>query len=201
MTDQSDDESALPQYALRPSDIWAGYEQTVPDDEVKAVCSTYWSSVDTISVPSSRYVAEFLGYHVEYDATRPGAVFSGVLWPVGEKYREPEGMAYRELVDAAYAACDNPPLSYSEGRVWAVEEVWSTCSDSACVAVTEAGCAGYFENTLTVLERQGPVLIRTSVKPQGMKTEMLPVFAFGFQSIVRHRVVNEFDKLEKSYDR
>lgn len=193
MPDQLDDGDVSPQYVLRPADIWDDYEQTIPDDEVKAICSTYWSSVDTISVPPSRFVAEFIRYHVKYDATRPGAVFSGVMWPVSEKYREPEGMAYQELVDAAYAAYHHPPLSYSEGRVWDVEEVWSTGSDSACVAVTEAGCAGYFESTFTVLERQGPVMIRTSVKPQGLENELLPLFAFGFQSIVRQRVLNEFE--------
>jgi hypothetical protein len=197
MTTQSDDERVSPQYALRPSEIWDDYEQTIPDGQVKGICSTYWSSVDTISVPPSRFAAEFVRYHIEYDATRPGAVFSGVLWPASEKYREPEGMAYQELVDAAYAACDNPPLSYSEGRVWDLEEVWSTGSDSACVAVTEAGCAGYFENTLTLLERQGPVMIRTSVKPQGLEIEMLPVFAFGFHSIVRQRACKEFECIQR----
>jgi hypothetical protein len=195
MNNHSDDERVSPQYALRPSEIWDDYEQTVPDDQVKGICSTYWSSVDTLSVPPSRFAAEFLRYHVTHDATRPGAVFSGVLWPVSEKYREPEGMAYRELVNAAYAACDNPPLSYSEGRVWDVEEVWSVGSESASVAVTEAGCAGYFENTLTILERRGPMMIRTSVKPQGLETDLLPVFAHGFQAIVRHRVLQEFDQL------
>jgi hypothetical protein len=146
-------------------------------------------------VPPSRFAAEFVRYHVDYDATRPGAVFSGVLWPVSEKYREPEGMVYQELVDAAYTAVNNPPLSYSEGRVWEVEGLWSVGSDSACVAVTEAGCAGYFENTLTILERQGPVMIRTSVKPHGLVNELLPVFAHGFQSVVRHRVLSEFEVL------
>jgi hypothetical protein len=191
MTNQSDDEAVSPKYALRPSDIWDDYEQTIPDDEVKGICSTYWSSVDTVSVPPSRFAAEYLRYHVKHDATRPGSVFSGVLWPVSEKYREPEGMVYQELVNAAYAAWDRPPLSYSQGRVWEIEELWSAGSDSACVAVTEAGCAGYFENTLTLLERQGPVMIRTSVKPQGIENELLPVFAFGFQSIVRQRVGKE----------
>ncbi|WP_136590964.1 hypothetical protein [Salinigranum halophilum] len=193
MTNHSDDESVSPTYALRPSDIWDDYEQTLPGDEVKGICSTYWSSIDTISVPPSRFAAEFVRYHVDYDATRPGAVFSGVLWPVNEKYREPEGMVYQELVDAAYAACDNPPLSYSEGRVWEVEELWSVGSDSASVAVTEAGCAGYFENTLTILERQGPVMIRTSVKPHGLESGLLLVFAHGFQSIVRNQVWSGFD--------
>jgi hypothetical protein len=61
--------------------------------------------------------------------------------------------------------------------------------------VTEAGYAGYFESTLTVLERQGPVMIRTSVKPQGMQPELLAVFAHGFQSIVRQRVLNDFEEL------
>jgi hypothetical protein len=195
MTDQSDDETASPKYALRLSDIWDDYEQTIPDNQVKGICSTYWSSVDTISVPPSRFAAEFVRYHVDYDATRPGAVFSGVLWPVSEKYREPEGMVYQELVDAAYTACDNPPLSYSEGRVWEVEELWSVGSDSACVAVTEAGCAGYFENTLTILERQGSGMIRTSVKPYGLDVNLLPVFAHGFQAIVRQRVQNECDEM------
>jgi hypothetical protein len=192
MIDQPDDENVSPQYALRPPEIWDDYEQTIPDDQVKGICSTYWSSVDAISVPPSRFAAEFVRYHVDYDATRPGAVFSGVLWPVSKKYREPEGMVYQELVDAAYAAWDNPPLSYSEGRVWEVEELWSVGSDSAGVAVTEAGCAGYFENTLTIIEQQESVMIRTSVKPQGLANELLPVFALGFQSVVRQRVLNQF---------
>ena len=193
MSNQSDDERVSPQYALRPSEIWDDYEQTVPDDQVKSICSTYWSSVDTISVPPSRFAAEFIRYHVKYDSTRPGAVFSGVLWPASEKYREPEGMAYQDLVDAAYASCDNPPLSYSEGRVWEIEELWSGGSDSACVAVTEAGCAGYFENTLTIIEQQGSVMIRTSVKPQGLENELLPMFAHGIQAVVRQRVSKEFE--------
>jgi hypothetical protein len=195
MSDRVNDERVSPQYALRPTEIWEDYAQTVADDEVKGICSTYWSSVDTISVPPSRFAAEFLGYHVRSDGRRPSAVFSGVLWPASEKYREPEGMVYRELVDAAYAAFDNPPLSYSDGRVREIEELWPVGLDSACVAVTEAGYAGYFESTLTVLERQGPVMIRTSVKPQGLGPELLAVFTHGFQSIVRQRVLNEFDEL------
>lgn len=193
MINQPDDKNISPKYALQPSEIWNDYEQTVPDDQVKGICSTYWSSVDTISVPPSRFAAEFVRYYVRNDETRPGAVFSGVLWPMSEKYREPEGMVYQELVDAAYAAYHNPPLSYSEGEVSEIEEVWSAWSDSACVAVTEAGCAGYFENTLTVLERLGPVMIRTSVKPHSIEEGLLPVFTYGFHAVVRHRVQSEFD--------
>jgi hypothetical protein len=68
MINQPDDENISPKYALQPSEVWNDYEQTVPDHQVKGICSTYWSSVDTLSMPPSRFAAEFIRYHIEYDA-------------------------------------------------------------------------------------------------------------------------------------
>jgi hypothetical protein len=187
---------SFPRYALQLTDLWDGYEQTVPEEQVARVCSMYWSSTDTISVPPSRLRAEFVRYHLPYDDLRPSAIYSGVLWPASEKYRDPEGKVYDELVEAAWRVYNDPLLSYSRGEIQDIKELRVAGDNAGGIAVTEAGCEGYFESTLTILERQGPVLIRTSVQSHGVNTRVLPIFAHGLQAIVRSRIGTGFDEYQ-----
>lgn len=190
----SETDAVKPKYALRPTEVWDDYEQTIADDPVEGFCSTYWCDSRFVSPPTSRFTAEYLSYHIKSDPVRPGAIFSGVLWPMSEKYREPEGMVYDELVAAARAAQNERLLSYWEGAVRGVEDLHAD-GEAEAVCVREAGCMGYFEETLTIMERWGPVVIRTSVKPQGLDPELIPPFVHGFHAVVRQRVSGTFDEL------
>jgi hypothetical protein len=183
-------DSPVPEYALRPDDVWNDYELKTPDNQLAGFFSTYWTDLDDISLPENALTAEFVRYAVSRADDRPSAVYSGVARPTARRYGSALNESYDQLVTLAHEAKDTPVISYSQGDISAVETIWTASENTECVAVTEAGCAGYFDNTLTLVERRDKALIRTSIKPGYEVTHMNDVFAHGFQAVVRNRIAD-----------
>jgi len=185
------EEPAELDYALQPDEIWEDYELKTPDNHLAGFFSTYWTDLDEVDISETQLTAEFARYTVSMAEHRPPAVYSGVVQPADDGDPTSIDEAFLQFVELAYDARDTPVISYSQGDITSVDTVWTAGEANACVAVIEAGCAGYFQSHLTLIERHDGVLIRTSIKPgHEQRYKLRDMFAHGFQSVVRNRICN-----------
>lgn len=176
-----------PEYALRPREIWDAYDMDRPESEFAGFFSTYWAEGEDIDVTGDEVTAEFVRYAITNAQQRPSAVYSGVARPTAPAHTQVIADAFEQLVDLAYEAEDTPVISYSQADISSVETVW-TEGPGECIAVTEAGLAGYYDSNLTVFEHRDNALLRTSINPGSASTHMKEMFAHGFQAVVRNRL-------------
>jgi len=179
-----------PEYTLRPEDVWNDYEPELPEDQLSGFFSTYWCDFDEISLPDDSLTAEFIRYTVPNAQHRPSVLYSGVARPTSAANTSTVTDAFAQIVELAKKSQEEPVISYSQGDITSVESIWTDGDKTECIAVIEAGCAGYFDDTLTLIEQRGEFLIRTSVKPGSESNQMKEMFAHGFQTVVRNRLDN-----------
>lgn len=179
------------EFALQPDEIWQDYELKTPDNHLAGFFSTYWTDLEEVDISATQFTAEFTRYTVSMAEHRPSAVYSGVVQPADDGDQTSIDKAFLRFVELADEARDTPVISYSQGDITSVETIWTAGETNACVAVTEAGCAGYTESHLTLIERHDGVLIRTSLRPgHEQPYKLREMFAHGFQSVVRNRITD-----------
>jgi hypothetical protein len=177
------------EFALQPDEIWQDYELKTPDNHLAGFFSTYWTDLEEVDISATQFTAEFARYTVSMAEHRPSAVYSGVVQPADDGDQTSIDKAFLRFVELADEARDTPVISYSQGDITSVEPIWTAGETNACVAVIEAGCAGYTESHLTLIERHDGVLIRTSLRPgHEQPYKLREMFAHGFQSVVRNRI-------------
>jgi hypothetical protein len=185
------EEPAQLEFALQPDEVWEDYELKTPDNHLAGFFSTYWTDIEEVNIPATQFTAEFARYTVSMAEHRPSAVYSGVVQTAGDGDQTGIDEAFLQFVELAYDARDTPVISYSQGDITSVDTVWTAGEANGCVAVIEAGCAGYFQSHLTLIERHDGVLIRTSIKPgHDQQYKLRDMFAHGFQSVVRNRITD-----------
>lgn len=184
----SEDPSQL-EHALQPNEIWEDYELKTPDNHLAGFFSTYWTDLEEVDIPATQFTAEFARYTVSHAKHRPSAVYSGVVQPAEDGDETSIDEAFLRFVELAYDTRDTPVISYSQGDITSVDTIWTAGESNACVAVIEAGCAGYTDSNLTLVERHNGALIRTSIQPgHDQQYKLRDMFAHGFQSVVRNRI-------------
>lgn len=182
------------EYALQRHEIWGDYEVKTPDDHLAGFFATYWTDLEEVDIQQSQFTAEFARYAVSSAEHRPSAVYFGVVRPTGDGDKRDIDEAFLQFVELAYDARDTPVISYSQGDISSVDTIWTAGETNACVAVIEAGVAGYTDNNLTLVERHDDALIRTSVQPgHDQRCKLRNVFAHGFQTVVRNRITDAPD--------
>lgn len=178
-------------FALQPDEIWQDYELKTPDNHLAGFFATYWTDLEEVDISATQFTAEFARYTVSMAEHRPSAVYSGVVQPADDGDQTSIDKAFLRFVELADEARDTPVISYSQGDITSVEPIWTAGETNACVAVIEAGCAGYTESHLTLIERHDGVLIRTSLRPgHEQPYKLREMFAHGFQSVVRNRITD-----------
>jgi hypothetical protein len=188
------EESQQLEDALQPDEVWEDYKQKIAEDHVAGFFSTYWTDLEEVDVPESQYTGEFVRYTVSHAEHRPPSVYSGVVRPANSGDDAAIDEAFLRFIELAYEAKDTPVISYSQGDITSVNTIWTAGESNACVAVIEAGCAGYTDSNFTLVERHDGLLIRTSVQPtRRNQYKLREMFAHGFQGIVRNRLVDTPD--------
>jgi len=192
--DKMSDQPPQLEFTLQPDEVWEDYELKTPDNHLAGFFSTYWTDLDEIDISETQLTAEFARYTVSMAEHRPSAVYSGVVQPTDDGAPTSIDEAFLQFVELAYEAKDTPVVSYSQGDITSVDTIWTAGETNACVAVIEAGLAGYFDSHLTLIERPDGVLIRTSIKPgHEQPYKLREMFAHGFQSVVRNRITDSPD--------
>ena len=188
------EETPQVEYALQRDEIWDDYEVKTPDNHLTGFFAAYWTDLEEVNIQQSQFTAEFARYTISSAEHRPSAVYSGVVRSTGDGDETDIDETFLQFVELAYDARDTPVISYSQGDITSFDTIWTAGETNACVAVIEAGVAGYTDSNLTLVERHDGALIRTSIRPgHDQPYERQNMFADRFQTVVRNRITDTPD--------